>query len=249
MGIFLVEKCSLCGNTDQGADIADGYLCRSCLKRCGPFLPHLALKTKNLKQAEKAMNLNEINKSRLSEFSATKVIGQCAEFDENNRYWMGLRNGPTKSWLDPIVYKFDDIVNFELLEDGESVTKGGLGMAAIGGLVYGGVGAIVGSVVGKKKTKSSVNSLKIKITVRNNDDPAAYIDIFNKKLMADSSLYRQYFSEAQEILSMLSIITESNKPCEPKTSVADELLKFKELLDAGILTQDEFNREKEKLLK
>ena len=32
-------------------------------------------------------------------------------------------------------------------------------------------------------------------------------------------------------------------------SVADELLKFKELLDAGVITEDEFNAKKEQLMK
>ena len=41
----------------------------------------------------------------------------------------------------------------------------------------------------------------------------------------------------------------SNQPELERKSVADELIKLKELLDAGVITQEEFDAQKEKLLK
>ncbi len=41
----------------------------------------------------------------------------------------------------------------------------------------------------------------------------------------------------------------SNQPEEERKSVADELIKLKGLLDAGVITQEEFDAQKEKLLK
>lgn len=38
-------------------------------------------------------------------------------------------------------------------------------------------------------------------------------------------------------------------PAPPTISAADELLKWKHLLDDGIITQDEFNEKKKQLLK
>ncbi|EPZ54444.1 hypothetical protein H477_3583 [[Clostridium] sordellii ATCC 9714] len=49
------------------------------------------------------------------------------------------------------MYNYKDIIEFELLEDGESITKGGLGRAVAGGVLLGGVGAIVGGVTGIEK--------------------------------------------------------------------------------------------------
>jgi hypothetical protein len=49
-----------------------------------------------------------------------------------------------------------DIVAFEI-EGQESKTSGGLGTAAVGGLLFGGVGAVVGAVVGRgSKTDTTV---------------------------------------------------------------------------------------------
>ena len=43
-------------------------------------------------------------------------------------------------------------------------------------------------------------------------------------------------------------LAEKNAPAAPAVSAADELRKFKELLDMGAITQDEFNAKKKQLL-
>ncbi len=60
------------------------------------------------------------------------------------------------------IFEFSNLLNFELLEDGETITKGGLGRAVAGGLLFGGVGAIVGGVTGGKKKQGYLhfNALK-----------------------------------------------------------------------------------------
>ena len=56
------------------------------------------------------------------------------------------------------IFKFEDLRSYEILMDDESVTKGGLGMAAAGGLLFGAAGGIAGSVMGKKKQRKLLNS-------------------------------------------------------------------------------------------
>lgn len=57
-------------------------------------------------------------------------------------------------------------------------------------------------------------------------------------------------TEAQKILSWLNIMTENNNSTEtiPNVSVADEIKKFKDLLDMGAITQEEFDKKKTELL-
>ncbi len=60
-----------------------------------------------------------------------------------------------------------------------------------------------------------------------------------------------YWCEIVEALSHKEVITPLTKKSETKapiTSVADELKKLKELLDAGVLTQEEFDAQKKKIL-
>ncbi len=79
------------------------------------------------------------------------------EIDENNR----LLRLPCFS--KNIIFSYDDIISYELLQNGESITKGGLGSAIVGGAMFGGVGAIVGRITGSKKTKQEISEFRIKI--------------------------------------------------------------------------------------
>ncbi|MCE0665151.1 SHOCT domain-containing protein, partial [Clostridioides difficile] len=80
-----------------------------------------------------------------------------------------------------------------------------------------------------------------------------YIYLINSKISTNSSLYKESYNYAQEILSTLSIIT-SSKSIEDKkeesmcNSTADEILKYKNLLDMEAITQEEFDAKKKELL-
>ena len=62
---------------------------------------------------------------------------------------------------------------------------------------------------------------------------------------------------AEEMINKINQIQERTNQIQEKTnnpikieeiSIADEILKFKELLEQGIITQDEFERKKKQLL-
>lgn len=57
-----------------------------------------------------------------------------------------------------------------------------------------------------------------------------------------------WIEEAIAACEVTPCATPANVATVPAASVADELLKLKKLLDAGALTQDEFNVQKKKLL-
>ena len=211
-------------------------------------------KNKNTsKQVYKSKSKNTTVNTIETEFTATKKIGKYLEIDEVNKKWITVNYMFGKRINSPI-YDYNDIVQFELLEDGNTVTKGGLGSALVGGAMFGGVGAIVGGVTGKKRSKNYINSLKIKITTHNLDNPTVYINLINMKTKADSMYYRSVYNSAQEILSLLSIMQEENKGSASvpnsnmNVSAADEILKLSELKDKGILTEEEFQIKKKQIL-
>jgi len=159
------------------------------------------------------------------------------------------------------IYSYAEIVDYELLEDGASVTKGGVGSAAVGGVLFGGVGAIVGGGVGKKNQPVCL-SMKIKITVKNMQNPVVYINCITGQTRRDNVIYKEALGKAHECLSVLQLICEDVEPSpiqtpEPTpfpsvapnyTSTVDELNKYKELLDGGVITEDEFQTKKKQLL-
>lgn len=186
-----------------------------------------------------------------NDFKITKKIGNFVAFDEENKQWATLSTfrGKVKE-----TYNYSDIVNFELIEDGSSVASGGLGRALVGGALFGGAGAIVGGVTGRKKTKGICNSLKLKVTVKDINKPVVYINFIETKTKKDGFVYKTIAEEAQQCLSTFQLICDRQD--EEKTEVevnnsstsADDILKFKELLDAGAITEDEYEAKKKQLL-
>ncbi|MDK0695919.1 DUF4428 domain-containing protein [Clostridium perfringens] len=252
MGLFSKKEiCSICKENETKTKLSDGYICSNCLKNVGMFQVTKPLKTYQIKDIEKLIVLNYENKVNVDNFNATKKIEKYIEFDDTNRKWLipNLIYGKYSTK----VYDYKDILEFELLEDGEVITKGGLGRAVAGGILFGGVGAIVGGITGNKKTKSVVNSLKIKITLNDMNNPTIYIPLIKSKTKTNSVSYRGAYGLCQEILSTLDIITKSNKEINTNAnkinySEADEIEKFKHLLDAGIITEEEFEKKKKIIL-
>ncbi|ENY8920602.1 TPA: SHOCT domain-containing protein [Clostridioides difficile] len=251
MGLFRKSKepCCICGKEKTDQKIKDGSVCIECLMnymeyKDKQFTFKDGLPTKS--EIKSVLDSKKQNDFLVEKFNVTKEINSFIKFDETNKLIYietKRKNGKIKK----NVYSFEDITGFELLEDGETVTKGGIGSALAGGVLFGGTGAIVGSVVGKKKTKKIIENLQIKLTLKAISEPVAYINLISGKTKTNSIGYERAYEDAQEILSVLSIIlkdTENNS----NNSNADEILKYKNLLDLGAITEEEFNIKKKELL-
>ncbi|MET3657893.1 SHOCT domain-containing protein [Sporosarcina psychrophila] len=260
MGFFdLKAICAIC-EKEAGLSrqkIADkNSICSSCFKAAGfnIGMAHKPVKQMSVEDVHSAIEAKNTNNDELSSFNPTKKIGTFLEFDDTQKKWLiltGILGKRDKSK----VYNYSDIVDFELLEDGESVTQGGLGRALVGGALFGGAGAVVGGVTGKRKNKEICNSLKVKVTLRDINNPVVYISFLSVATKKDSFTYKTFYNSAHECLSVLQLICDMQEASVNNSgninvtgSAADEIKKFKNLLDEGILTQDEFDTKKKELL-
>lgn len=254
MGLFSKKgTCSICNKEIGSLQIANGgWICYDCFKKCG-FNATVHIRNMTVEEIKAKMSANITNTEELSMFNTTKKIGTFLEIDDNQKKWL-IPDGFMGKKKNPQIYKYSDIVDFELLEDGETITKGGLGRAIVGGVLFGGVGAVVGGVTGGKKSKSVCTSLKIKITASSIYNPVVYINFLTTPTKKNSFTYKTMYNSAQECLSVLQLICDDqgNAPVvnndAPVTSSADEILKFKNLLDSGIITQEEYEAKKKQLL-
>lgn len=178
----------------------------------------------------------------LTEFKADQNIEKCIFIDSEKKQFKikGLFKGN-------IVYNLEDISSFDIVENGNIVASSGLGKAAIGGIAFGGFGAVVGAITGKK-SKEMVNKLQIKINMKALNTPVVYIDLLPAPTKKGSVVYNATVRKADTILSSLdTILKEILSPIESNIEMND-LRKLKELLDEGILTQEEFDLKKKKIL-
>ena len=124
--------------------------------------------------------------------------------------------------------------------------------------MFGDAGAIAGGVTARRKSSSTCSKLQIKITLNSLSNPVVYINFIETEYRKDSVLgkevYESEYSLAQKALSVLNLICDSNSDGEIEEeeanySKADEIKKFKELLDMGAITQEEYEEKKKDLLK
>lgn len=190
------------------------YACFDCVKAAGhnpmTWLGNLKTSKDEMKQSIESGGISQTF-SMPQTINVTHSVENVFKVDEENQLWyaqdmFGLHKTP--------IHKFEDILDFELLEDGNIITKGGLGSALVGGLTFGGVGAVVGATTGKKTSSSNCTSMRIKITLNSLSCPVEYIDLISMKVSKKSAAYKNAFDQAQQILSMLQIIIQNRKTAD-----------------------------------
>lgn len=255
--IFKTEDCPICGNPTNAIEKTSmkcegKFICKSCGEKImesdiNPINVH-KMTANDLREK---INMQYSNSKEKENFNTTKQIGDSFYLDATqNKFAIPTGVTLTGKVKGIDIYNCKDIIDFELIEDDNSISKGGVGRALVGGVLFGGVGAIVGSSTAHKK-KETCTKLQIKITMNNIDNPVVYISLIDYEVKKNSLSYKINVSLAQEILSLLDVLCQANKSNmlnEKQGSDADEILKFKDLLDRGIITEEEFNAKKAKLL-
>lgn len=160
------------------------------------------------------------------------------------------------------IYTYKDILEVEILEDGFSFSKTSrgsqIGGMLLGGITLGGVGAIIGGLSGSTNQVEKVKNITLKIVINDTRVPMFMLNIlsFDNGVLKNSSTYINFMNTARRWHSLLSVlIKKADEEDEEKEnspnlviSVADEILKLKKLLNEKLLSEEEFEEQKNKLL-
>jgi hypothetical protein len=157
-------------------------------------------------------------------------------------------------------------MSVEIFEDGTSVTKtvrsSQIGGAVVGGLILGGVGAIIGGLSGKAETTRKVNRIDLRIIVNDTTHPLHDVVFLNVETKNDTLRYQQAMQQARHWNGVIEVLINranaedkqttiddvKQKQFIPPISAADEIKKLSDLYTTGTLTLDEFKQLKQKLL-
>ncbi|WFB58696.1 SHOCT domain-containing protein [Paenibacillus sp. BR1-192] len=166
------------------------------------------------------------------------------------------------------VYSYRDILKSEILTDGISVTSTNrgsqIGGALLGGLLAGGVGALIGGLSGSTTSQEKVKKIELNVIVNDTANPIHKIEFLDSEFSAyakDSQEYKDGYNTAYHCHQLIGVLIrqadEEDKRKETSTgsnssqsnvSVADELRKLVQLKDEGIISGDEFEAQKKKLI-
>jgi hypothetical protein len=167
-----------------------------------------------------------------------------------------------------VIISYKDLLSSELFEDGVTVTKtvrsSQIGGALIGGVLLGGVGAIIGGLSGKTQNSGKVKRIDLRLTVNDTMNPIHDINFLNVETKKNSTNYQQAMQRARHWHGLIEVLIkraevedkETTKGSIPQVqqrqiqqhSIADELRKLADLRDSGVLTTEEFQQQKGKLL-
>lgn len=146
---------------------------------------------------------NSVSRSDRKMFRPTAKIGNII-VDEGN-YLFEIRGVRMRT------FSFHDVIKYELKEDGQTITSGGLsiGRALVGGALVGGVGAVLGGVTGNRKGKDVTTDMNIAVTMRGEHSGLYKINIIETKTRKSSKEYKNKVAEAEEIIALFDIALDS----------------------------------------
>lgn len=109
-----------------------------------------------------------------------------------------------------VIVPFSDVRGYAVIQDDEEIQGGSLGAAAVGGLLLGVAGAVIGAAGGARKQKKSVNVMALRVDLRDLDMPCAIVTYIGKPTKTKSGEYQKAVAAMQEAMSCLDLIIEQN---------------------------------------
>lgn len=117
------------------------------------------------------------------------------------------------------VYKYSELIKCELLIDNSVVMEASLmdtvGRAALGNMVAGKTGAIIGGVTSTKSESISEN-IDIKVTVKDMTYPVFRINFLNSRTKTNSKEFKKRRDEAEKWHAIISSLMSKNSQEHPE---------------------------------
>ena len=187
---------------------------------------------------------------KVLELSSKPVSRLCID-SSKKQFQLFINKSYTK------IYDVNDLVDYEIRVDNEVIvtsktkSKKGIGKAIVGGALFGGVGAVAGAVAGNSKGKTTSSQKEIhhySLVLKVNDfqKPSFIVSLDSEEI-------------AEEVVTIFDLLVgnaavkqdskRSSVPTDSSLDSFEQMKKYKELLDAGIISQQEYDAKKKELLK
>ena len=160
-----------------------------------------------------------------------------------------------------------DLLSVEIFQDGDSITKttrmSQVGAALVGNFFLGPTGAVIGALTSKKKTTGLVSQIALRIMINDSGTPLHDVVFLNVETKKDSPTYKAAIELARNWHGTLEVfIRQSDREDQidagksqslqgtqiTGNSIADELTKLASLRQSNMISDDEYQRLKAKLI-
>ena len=267
------KKCDFCmqeiGILDANHKLTDGVICDNCIasknlfngidgKLMDDFLknkviadiqdliknPQELAKTKNELISRKNESIEAENMLKAEQYNFKKVALREAH------YYISVEK--RKILIDKTLFSdskyvnADEIVSYNISEKGHNEHKRHtITRAVAGGIIAGGAGAVIGGTTGGKNNEF-IDHLGIVINLI--DGSNFEITILRGKTKSNSFIAKGAYSRLNNIVSILDAWKAQAVNKSETNDIPEEIRKYKNLADEGIITAEEFNSKKKQLL-
>lgn len=221
----------------------DGSICADCVKLSKSYKAETIEKIKAYREIENERKALFNPTQKLKSFNSIIVL-----IDNSNKLFQ-VGNSP--------IYKFDELINFysEQVVGSTVVTtktkkKGGLTRAVVGGVIAGPVGALVGAGTAGSVSTSTQSTNTITKYYYDTNTYSGYEkhEILPPKGFNEFALYCINYRNNEINTNKPNDKLNNNSKLLPEVDPISEIKKYKQLLDDGLLTQDEFEKKKKEIL-
>ncbi|TMW71161.1 SHOCT domain-containing protein [Alteribacter natronophilus] len=254
----------------------------------GVAIAGVVFETKEEKRIEESETSNRINRTqginkveRETDFQASLTfegnphVSQVIAVDEKGMK-VALIDGERFNESYQVV-DYRDILSSEVLVDGKELISTSrssqIGGALLGGILAGGVGAIIGGLSGTKSKGKDISRIDFHIIINDTANPAFLLNFYDKNnsksgMALPENLLKAELDSANQIHQVVSVLIhqadkidqqEQNsnekfqindiQSTDNSTSlIADEIRKLSQLKEEGVLTEEEYEKQKLKLL-
>lgn len=242
-----MAKCVICGKTGLFLNLDNNKMCVDC----AVLKADKSLSLYGLKSFTKSVSLRYDAGNRagggwhyieLRIDDATKKFAISAQKVLSNCPYIAYR-----------VFDYSKLKSVQIEEDGTTIISGNAGSVLAGGLIAGGLGAMMGAA-GSRTVGSIITSVDMVLLLDDIDFPKIKIPIIKKITERKTSYYKKRMKDVEPLYDLLTYVmgqtpAEAGQKQQSFETPYTEVLKLKELLDMGIITQEEFNLKKKQLLK
>lgn len=152
----------------------------------------------------------------------------------------------------------NSIIKIDIIENNVTTIEKNIGNAIgksiIGGTIAGNTGAIIGGMSSNSSINVIPEKMSIKFYIKDTTIPSYSLQILDSHLCTKSSK-KEYANSAKtfaqnicDTIESYKVIQEEAEPVNNGTSNLEGLMKLAKLKEQGFLTEEEFQKEKEKLL-
>lgn len=159
--------------------------------------------------------LNELNIDTETYFLKNNQIKIGVDVKQRKVFEVGLEDKTYEAKLQLI--DLNNVIDVEIIEDNQVINKVSnssmIGRAVVGGVLTGGVGAIIGGHTAKSKTTKVVKEISLRFRMNDMDNPYYDVIVFNdsKGLDRGSDLFKSKSKEILDLFGRIELVLEKGE--------------------------------------